>query len=269
MIHELGPGSFARVEHIFRDRKQYVPALAVLQHRFPGKVYVDDPEAPTTAIVWVVSRWAYIAGDPQNDSFLSVIPISLQMNMPWFELYAQPGPAWEAAAQKFLPTFWSDKHYESTYTLDPDSYRQLPDAPPIPRDLTLQQTDFPIIPQAARRLDFIPDNLAQRTTFGFQLVRQEDPVAICKSNGLESGVEFMIDVRTISKSDRGKGLATIVTRGLIDHALKTGLTPLWETTEDNLPSQRLARRFGFVKRETYPVYAIGFPDEAGPQSSID
>ena len=199
MIHELAPESFARVEHIFRDRKQYTPALAVLQHRFPG----------------------------------------------------------------------SDKHYESTYTLDPDSYRQLPDALPIPGDLALQQTDFPIIPEAARRLDFIPDHLAQRTAFGFQLVRQEEPVAICKSNGLESGGEFMIDVRTISKSDQGKGLATLVTRALIDHALKTGLTPLWETTEDNLPSQRLARRFGFVKRETYPVYAIEFPDDAGPQSSID
>jgi RimJ/RimL family protein N-acetyltransferase len=68
----------------------------------------------------------------------------------------------------------------------------------------------------------------------------------------------MIDVVTYQKDDRGKGLATAATVALLDYCLERKLVPLWETTEDNVASQRLAEKLGFIKHETYPVYAIEF-----------
>ena len=68
----------------------------------------------------------------------------------------------------------------------------------------------------------------------------------------------MIDVDTFDKSDRDKGYATAAGVALLDHCLESGLNPLWETTEDNIASQRLAEKLGFIKNEKYPVYAIEF-----------
>ncbi len=45
---------------------------------------------------------------------------------------------------------------------------------------------------------------------------------------------------------------------LLDHCLARNLTPLRETTEDNIASRRLAEKLGFVEKESYPVYVIAF-----------
>jgi RimJ/RimL family protein N-acetyltransferase len=68
----------------------------------------------------------------------------------------------------------------------------------------------------------------------------------------------MIDVVTPDSKHRGKGYATAAAVGLLDHCLQEKLEPLWETTEDNLASQRLAGKLGFVEHQRYPVYAIEF-----------
>ena len=68
----------------------------------------------------------------------------------------------------------------------------------------------------------------------------------------------MIDVITFDKLERGKGYAIAASVGLLDYCLGKALHPLWETTEDNTASRRLAEKLGFVEKETYPVYAIEF-----------
>ena len=55
---------------------------------------------------------------------------------------------------------------------------------------------------------------------------------------------------------------TLVSRAMIADALGHGLDPLWETTEDNTPSRRLAARLGYRERERYPVYAVELPRPA-------
>ena len=66
----------------------------------------------------------------------------------------------------------------------------------------------------------------------------------------------MVAVGTPAAEDRQKGYATPVATRLIDLTLERKLQPLWETTEDNTASQRLASKLGLVERETYPVYAM-------------
>jgi len=93
---------------------------------------------------------------------------------------------------------------------------------------------------------------------GFKLLSDDKIVAQCRSNGFVNGNEFMIDVKTFDKNNRNKGLGIAASVALLDYCLEKNLNPLWETTEDNNSSNRLAEKLGFIKNQSYPVYAIEF-----------
>lgn len=265
MIHELPTTRFHHVRDIFRDRKQYVPVFAVLDGRFPGKVHVDNIGLPATAMVLALTRWAYVDGDVQNGSFLSdlpcfiqdvIAPISRQLNMNWFELYAPPEERWIAALDSTLVPLNAEKHWESTYVLDIHAYqRQRRDAV-IPHGMELRLRHLPLIPASAMEPQPVPVKLVEQTAVGYELLRGDRVISVCRSNGLQAGNEFMVDVRTYRREDRRKGYARLVATALIDHALEGDLLPLWETTEDNTASRRLAESLGYVEAESYPVYAM-------------
>jgi GNAT superfamily N-acetyltransferase len=265
MIRELPPSSFPQVEPVFPDRKQYVPVRSVLRGLFPGKVYVDDVESPRIALVWALTRWAYMDGAPERTGFLRalpeflrevVFPLSRRMGRRWFELYASPSSPWTEAIETHLSDLGPDRHRESTFVLDVDAYAELRREPIPPPGMELEAREYPVVPETVRSLPFMPPVGATRTSFGYQLVQGEEIIAICRSNGLATGEEFMVEAETLAEAHRGKGRARIVATALLDHAIERGWSPLWETTEDNLPSRRLARSLGFVEAESYPVYTL-------------
>jgi hypothetical protein len=59
-----------------------------------------------------------------------------------------------------------------------------------------------------------------------------------------------IQINTIP-SCRRLGLATAVGATLVAHCVEHGLEPDWDTDADNLPSQRLAQRLGYVPTSAY------------------
>jgi len=267
MIHELEPSDFSKVSHLFQGHKQYVPVFAVIDRNFPGRVFVDEKDSPETALVWAVSRWAYIDGDPTNPSFNSsfaeliqdvIIPGSTQMGMNWFELYTPDSLEWMATIETSLSRYKPAKHYETVFTFDEQEYLALRNAYTLPSGSRIERVETPILPQRAGDAPFVAEEFKTKTSFGFRLIRDQKVISICRSNGLASGNEFMIDVETFDEKERSKGLATVVSRALLDYCLEHGYIPLWETTSDNIPSRKVARRLGFVEHESYPVYAIEF-----------
>lgn len=267
MLYELDPSDFSKVAHIFRGHKQYVPVFAVIDGNFPGRVFVDDESSPNTASVWAISRWAYIDGDALSRPFIDslaqlvrdvIIPDSRRLKMNWFELYAADSPRWAAAIERSLGEYGPDKHYEMVYTLDKQKYLKLLKVPRLPEGMRIEKVELPILPDTALDAPFVRPEFGAKTSFGFQLKRDTKVISVCCSNGLMSGSEFMVDVRTNDENERRKGYATAVGIALLDFCLEKGYDPLWETTQDNIPSQKLARRLGFVESESYPVYAIEF-----------
>lgn len=267
-IHELESGQFRRVVPLFEGRKEYVPVLAVLAGNFPGRVFVDDRTEPRTALVWALTRWAYIDGDPTNEAFNAalaglitdeIFPASLQLGSPWFELYASDSPSWSIGIEQSLQTLGPERHLESTYLLDENLYHQRRTEQSRPPGMEIRFREIPIVPERTAGKSQILSRFPSKTAFGYELVGDRGVAAVCRSNGFAHESEFMIDVETTSAAQRGRGYATLVATALIDHALSNGLTPLWETTEDNIPSQRLAGKLGFSPVETYPVYAMKIP----------
>lgn len=56
---ELKKSDYEIVKKFFADKKYRVPAIAVLNGDFPGKVFVDNIDNPEIAMVWALSRWSY------------------------------------------------------------------------------------------------------------------------------------------------------------------------------------------------------------------
>lgn len=228
---------------------------------------MDNKGSPDTALAWAITRWAYIEGDPLNisfnDSFVKlirdiIIPNSLQINMSWLETYTPDLSDWTKMMETYLFEFKPVKHYETVYTFDEQKYLSLQRTSSQPDGLLIEKIEVPIIPDSAFNSPFIKEDFKVKTSFGFRLKKNSQVISICRSFGFISGTEFMIDIETFEEKERCKGYATEVGKALIDYCLKRGYIPLWETTLDNIPSQKVATKLGFVENESYPVYAIDF-----------
>ncbi|OPX46007.1 GNAT acetyltransferase [Ruminiclostridium hungatei] len=81
-------------------------------------------------------------------------------------------------------------------------------------------------------------------------------VSQCVNNGFIHENQYFIDLYTFNNCERNKGYGTLISYYLIIDQLKKGYLPIWETTVDNMPSQKVADKLGFEKVEEYPVYSI-------------
>jgi hypothetical protein len=176
--------------------------------------------------------------------------------MNWFELYAPPEKRWTAAIDSTPAMLNAERHWESTYVVDVHAYQQFRRDPLVPHGMELRLGHLPIVPTFAKASPLIPVKLTRQRAVGYELVKGDRVISVCRSNGLQADREFMVDVRTFREEDRRRGYARIVATALIDHALDAGLSPLWETTQDNSASRRLAESLGYVETESYPVYAM-------------
>ena len=267
MFVEMEIADLGIVRSLFRGHKQYIPVHAVLQGNFPGRVFVDDTQHPAVAVVWALSRWAYIEGNYEHEQVLRllpdlisrvIIPDSQRMNVNWFELYAPNTQAWVRVLDECFHTFDSGRHYENVYVWDEPTYDRFRAEYSFSDAIIPELSEVPILPERMRTSPFISATFRSCTAVGCTVRVDDVAVALCRSNGLAAGDEFMIDVVTFDKNSRGKGYATAASVGLLDYCREKKLTPLWETTEQNVASQRLAHKLGFVENETYPVYAIRF-----------
>lgn len=267
MLVEMGVKDFGKVRHLFKGHKQYIPSLAVIENHFPGRVFVDSIKNPGIAIVWALGRWAYIEGNhryhklaPSLPDLIShtIIPDSLSMSVNWFELYAWNSQEWTERLDECLHVFNYNVHYESVYILDVSAYIRFRSRYSYPNDVVVELDDIPILPEHISDTRFISNKFRRCTAIGCKAKVNDRAVALCRSNGFALGDEFMIDVATFDRNLRGKGYATAAAAGLLDYCIERRLAPLWETTQDNVASRRLAQKLGFVEDETYPVYAIEF-----------
>jgi hypothetical protein len=187
-----------------------------------------------------------------------IIPESIKMRTNWFELYARNDTAWIEELDTSLAPFGVNRHLESLYIWDASLYLGFKEQYNLPDNVEIESAEVPILPERLRDASLIPACFLSRGAIGCRAKVMGRDVALCRSNGFEAGNEFMIDVITFDVTERNKGYATAASVGLLDYCLENRLHPLWETTEDNTASRRLAQKLGFVEEETYPVFAIEF-----------
>ena len=70
MINELEHTQFEQVRPLFQGLNYHLVIFSILEGNSPGRIWVDHPYRPQTALVWdKVEGGLYLAGFEQNDGF--------------------------------------------------------------------------------------------------------------------------------------------------------------------------------------------------------
>lgn len=263
---DIFPDDFKAAEPFFNRKKQHIPALSVLRRLYPGRVFVDNAVNPGLAIVWAAGRWMYAAGDVRSERskalirlFLRniVIPDCISRGAGWFEIYADDSEDWDRLFLGGIPGVKADKHFESVYELETGRFRTLQDfLRADAAELEIDIAQYPIVTEDESTSSHTDPYFLEKKTFGASVKAGGVTVSFCRNNGFSVGNEYFIDADTYETAERNKGYGTQAAAALIGYYLELGMVPLWETTQDNLASQRLALKLGFLPVEQYPVFTF-------------
>ncbi|WMM25507.1 GNAT family N-acetyltransferase [Tissierella sp. MB52-C2] len=258
MYIELDKDEYQIVRNYFNFNFQ-IPAVAVINGDFPGKIYVDNKENPKGIIVWAISRWAYayfeLESLKRNRAFFKelmikeITPIIDDLKEQYFEVYSLSDDYDKILEEEIEGFCLYDKHYENTFILNEEKFNKL-ELKNISGEIL--ERNFPIVPERYKNYFKIIE--MNKETQGMILTVEGKIVSQCMNNGFENDNKYFIDLDTFSEKERNKGYASVVAYELIREQRNKGMRPLWETREDNIPSLRVAEKLGFEKIERYPAY---------------
>jgi RimJ/RimL family protein N-acetyltransferase len=222
---------------------------AVLRGRQPGRIFVDRLDTPTAALMCRTYEY-YVAGDAESQvmrQFLRDAPAEPGVFQKLYG-YAPVGEAWERALLADYTGGLIRIHRHNFRWADApvmDWRAALPDgARVVPIDRALAERIDREWRETIGLLWEGYDNY-ERHGYGFCLMMGDKLGSMASSDGV-SDTAVNIGVRT-AEQYRRQGLAKLISSAFIEHSLRQGRTPTWDTDGMNEPSQILARSLGFVE----------------------
>ncbi|NUM47892.1 MAG: GNAT family N-acetyltransferase [Anaerolineales bacterium] len=282
MLTQLSPSQFPLAQPLFHSLAQHQPmCTAVLAGVYPGKIFVDDPAHPQSALLTThigdesSGTWGFLAGNPANDAF------NRALNHAIFARQVVP-PDSSILMLTCDPEGWGG-HLPIVFSPRPPV--SVPRYHFVSRKLTYDwratlPTGFTVEPLTADLLahpnlalpEDIRDTLQkwhiQRTNkptnqplpdFGFLTLDQTGEVPIISS---WATVDFvangMGDLGFFTQpAYRRKSLGTIAAAAAIEHGLNHGLSQVnWTCDAENEGSFHTAGKLGLEKMEDYKMVLL-------------
>ncbi|NJN53269.1 MAG: GNAT family N-acetyltransferase [Anaerolineae bacterium] len=255
---ELSPPEFYKAEGLFADLVDlHLFATAVFNHDEPGRIYVDNPEQPTSGFM-STKELQFLAGDPDNQPFNRELKQRLHETICVGDA---PGEKIEEIDLTFIGDSWQHQleFFFGDWRWPPIPSRaahylwqkdQLEWRVMIPIGYTIQPLDArKIQAQPANGMPYAIKPFAEfgQDGFGFCAIYNGRIVSSCfcdviSKPGCEIGVETHPD-------HRRRGLATIVTAATVGYALEAGFTDIWWICDvHNTGSIGTAVKTGFTEQ---------------------
>jgi GNAT superfamily N-acetyltransferase len=269
-MEELTRPAWTHVRPLYESMDQHLAPHAVLAGAEPGRVWADDPAAPRTALVQAGRRF-YLAGDPSDDALntgLHALLLEASKAGALVLYYASPG--WATVLARLLAGRESQAYRRHTYELQiPGQY---PVAVQIPAGLALRPVDRGLLDETGLgHLDALKKELVSECPsvefflahrFGVCLVAGRELAAWCLAeHTVGDRCEVGLETRP---AYRRRGLATLVTRALVEAAAARGITGIgWHCYAGNAGSIATARKAGFEKAGEYEVLVVRPPGATG------
>ena len=264
-MFELTPGTELKVQPLFQELSFHVLIESVLQGHTVGRVFVNQPKEPTTALIWNTMDTLLLAGD-RPDSFMKtrlnglirkkLLPMARARHVPFFNLYC--GSAWRSEARDVLEGLPTEEVERKVY-----SARQTPPARiEIPEGWELQR----ITPELVDRQDLENANSLRGWIDSFWWTHgefSERGIGYCvRDEARVLGWCLTVYVgpdrvelgAATDERHRGMGIASMTALATVKHALRDGLTPIWQCHADNYASNRVAERLGLTLEHRYSGY---------------
>ena len=275
MVDELAPAAYARVLPLIEGapfRYSTLVVRAVAAGTCLGRIWVDDADHPSAALMWDQGGYYFLLGDAHNDDFNSalarliaeeVAPQAVAHGFDAFKVDYSPD-GWAERVPTIFSTASLVERERVCLALDGPGLTDW--AARIPEGYQLRQIDSALLasldpPSRAALTGEIA--CCWRSTeyflgqgFGFCVVRGEELVAWSTAEYV-SGRDTGIGIET-KEEYRGRGFATAAAAAFVDHCQTHGLTPYWDSWRSNAPSVAVGRKVGFRELLGYTVYLGGF-----------
>lgn len=259
----LEPDNYASVHALFEDMASHLAVQTVLAGILKGRIYVDDPASPATAILIPSNQHGvHVSGEPEPRMLADVIHLLFKESDK--ESYGcvvyYTSDAWKQTLEHVLQKQEAGSRWRQYYRLRKPSS---PVVVPLSENITLGRIDETMLGDATlenRQLLFEEIHSESpslehffRQNFGFYAQDSHTLVAWCLAEYHYQG-RYELGIETIEAYQR-QGIATHVAAVVIRHAFTQGATEIgWHCWATNTPSIATALKLGFEKVLDYPVY---------------
>lgn len=281
-MFQLEVQQYLNARPLFRGLEETQPmCLSVLEGVYPGKIFVDNPEQPRTALLTTFieseayGTWGFLAGDPSNEAFnrwLNVGIFERQIvagNTPVLLLTCDPQD-WGGQMEIVLhprPPIWMPRCHFVSRQVNYDWRAALPAGFEVARmdaDLA-SRPDLEVPEEIAANLAKWSNAASERfSDFGFVTldVSEERPVISSWAT-----VDFVArgagDLGFFTQPDyRRRGLGTIAAAAALEHGFAAGLTQVnWTCDAENVGSFHTADKLGLERIEDYQMALLIFDEK--------
>lgn len=260
-FYEYKSQEFLKILPLYKKSKYQIPMIqSVIEGKLEGRILADNEINPETVVVITNFNWIYVIGNQESEKFKELF-----YNFIINELTVQ----YEHFAWFGLSEYWQQKLSEVLgdevrsfprvkYEFCGQDNKKLNTSISLSDQYKVELIDKSTIHKVSEFFDGIKmfwktDENFLKNSFGFCMLHVDKVISVCQALAITEDV-CEVDILTDEKY-RGKGLAYFTCRAFIEHCLKLGLKPYWETVRANKSSCRIAEKLGFVETEEYPFYA--------------
>ncbi|KGA96995.1 acetyltransferase [Alkalihalobacillus alcalophilus ATCC 27647 = CGMCC 1.3604] len=267
MISELKQKHFNKCLELLNENGQ-MEAYAIINGINPGRVFVDDPIAPSTGLIWLGNNDGFIFFGDSNNAHFNVeindfidhiiIPQAKTLQLNWFEAIGNHS-GWDESLESLFNhrplASWNQRVYQlhakdynknKKFELEPE-YKRFS----IQKDLYKQKDSYRNWNYLEGKILGYWDSLNDFFTNGLGscIVYHQDIISYCFSGFVNRNVQC-VNIETCP-DHRGKGLAKKNAQFLIEECFENQMIPYWDCMEENKASIAVARKLGFQRVYDY------------------
>jgi GNAT superfamily N-acetyltransferase len=229
---------------------------ALLEGNHTGRVFVDNPDNPSTVLVALTCEFNYVLGDPDNVEANTAIHALLRGELSpeaeWTVAFPT-SPAWTRVLEAIF-TGAPELHHvaRDEYHFDRDRWTSAHGSwrSRVPAEYDVRPYDHALaLGQGFEVFWGSLDAFLERGV-GYAVFTAGEAVSRCHTV-MVGASEAEISIET-AEQYRRQGLATLAACAFIDRCLEMGLHPAWSNWAYNTASRALAEHLGFVHRGVTP-----------------
>jgi GNAT superfamily N-acetyltransferase len=259
LIHELNNST--KILPLAEPPQLALVMSSVGEGNTPNRIWVDNPDTPRSAFVWDTTHCLYFLGDSgepfrgelEKTLINEIIPIAARKKI--YILKIHYTPHWEKALPGIFVSFKKRKRQLYAYTAPSIEVKSPPEG------FELQKINKEFLESSIKnKLDLVEEiescwkSVADFLDkgWGFCITHKGKIVCRCTAEYVSQG-KCGIGIET-GEEYKQLGCATAAASALVDYCLSRGITPHWDSWEDNIPSIRTAQKVGFTKISDFSVY---------------
>lgn len=271
MIIELKKSQFHRCKDLLLKQSQ-PEAKAVVEGVNPGRIFVDNINAPTSGVVWLGNNDGFFfIGNERNERFNNelnhfvdtvITPEAKKVGLTWFEGIGDHHK-WDDTIKRVFANRHLGSWKQRVYTLEKNDYKSnfnlmIEEGYDI---VKMSEALFENKDKSIKNIDFLHSQIAETwsspDTFlhkgvGYCVIYKNEIVSICFSNFVVDNIHS-IAIETLEEQ-QGKKLAQKVASAYVEDCMRNNFIPYWDCMESNKPSIAVAERIGFRMKFHYVGY---------------